>query len=64
MSSSKQVTRRRKSSHSGDQGDCSEVASTADSRLAVRDSKNPNGPTLPFARQAWADFISGVKLPA
>ncbi|MGQ0838169.1 DUF397 domain-containing protein [Actinokineospora sp.] len=33
----------RKSSHSGQEGDCVELAHTLDT---VRDSKNPHGPTL------------------
>jgi hypothetical protein len=29
--------------------------------IGVRDSKNPAGPRLIFTRQAWADFVEGVK---
>jgi hypothetical protein len=36
----------RKSSHSGDQGECVEVAGLAAGSIAVRDSKDPDGPRL------------------
>lgn len=49
----------RKSSHSGQSGNCVEVK-ISDS-VAVRDSKNPAGPELQFASQAWAAFVTGVK---
>jgi Domain of unknown function (DUF397) len=49
-----------KSSHSSANGQCVEVAPVAGG-IAVRDSKNPAGPRLIFTRQAWADFVEGVK---
>lgn len=44
----------RKSSFSDptDHGDCVEVA-WPDPLVAVRDSKNPSGPTLNFPRETW-----------
>ncbi|MFD8481205.1 DUF397 domain-containing protein [Kitasatospora sp. NPDC059673] len=50
----------RKSSHSGgNNGDCIEVN---DARPGtVRDSKDPHGPQLHFAPDAWAAFIAGIK---
>jgi hypothetical protein len=52
----------RKSSYSGNGGgDCVEVASLPDV-VAVRDSKDRNGPALGFAADAWAAFVSGIKL--
>ncbi|MEV0261691.1 DUF397 domain-containing protein [Streptomyces sp. NPDC050617] len=50
----------RKSSYSGAQGDCVEVADT-DGSIAVRDSKACRGPALGFTRAAWSAFIGGVK---
>jgi len=50
----------RKSSRSSANGQCVEVAHL-DQAVAVRDSKNPDGPNLIFTRQAWASFVSGVK---
>ncbi|WP_440102844.1 DUF397 domain-containing protein [Streptosporangium sp. H16] len=51
-----------KSSRSGGNGgDCVEVATNLPGIVAVRDSKNPNGPTLAFTPEAWADFITSVK---
>jgi hypothetical protein len=49
-----------KSSFSSASGQCVEVAPVAGT-IAVRDSKNPDGPELVFTRQAWAAFVDGVK---
>jgi hypothetical protein len=47
----------RKATHSGaDGGDCVEVA-TADTEVAVRDSKDPDGPALTFTASRWCDFV-------
>lgn len=61
MSSSKQVTRWRKSSYSGDQGDCVEIANCSPGVVPVRDSKAPAGPRLVFDAVAWTSFVSAVK---
>ncbi|WP_433375193.1 DUF397 domain-containing protein [Streptosporangium sp. CA-115845] len=50
----------RKSSLSGANGDCVEVANLNDA-VAVRDSKDPEGPRLVFARNTWAAFVAGLK---
>jgi Domain of unknown function (DUF397) len=47
----------RKSSHSGAENDCVEIAVVDDSTAAVRDSKNPAGPRLEFHSARWAAFI-------
>ncbi|MET7567048.1 DUF397 domain-containing protein [Streptomyces sp. NPDC005492] len=48
----------RKSSYSGQQGDCVEVAETTDHGRAVRDSKHPaNGPLLTASRETWRAFL-------
>ena len=52
----------RKSSFSGVQTDCVEVARPAD-RMAVRDSKNPDGPILTLGRPAFVAFLSSVGAP-
>ncbi|MEV8630045.1 DUF397 domain-containing protein [Streptosporangium sp. NPDC051023] len=52
----------RKSSLSGPNGgQCIEVASNLSSMVAVRDSKNPNGPKLLFAPTEWNAFVDGIK---
>jgi len=52
----------RKASHSGGNGGaCVEVAPTEKSLIAVRDSKNPNGPKLAFAQPTWQSFIRQVR---
>lgn len=50
----------RKSSRSSGTGQCVEVAHL-DQAVAVRDSKNPNGPKLIFTRQAWATLIHQLR---
>ncbi len=45
----------RKSSRSGDEGACVEMAVLPEA-VAVRDSKDPAGPTLVFSPTAWAAF--------
>ncbi|MEV4379057.1 DUF397 domain-containing protein [Streptosporangium sp. NPDC049644] len=40
---------------------CVEVANLTGGGRAVRDSKNPNGPTLNFAPHAWRTFITSIK---
>ena len=49
----------RKSSRSGHDG-CVEVA-LADGQVAVRDSKDRNGPVLVFTPREWDAFVSGVR---
>jgi len=43
----------RKSSYSGQAGDCVEVADNLSGALGVRDSKDPEGPVLVVASAAW-----------
>jgi hypothetical protein len=50
-----------KSSHSGPQSNCVEVAPLFDGGRAVRDSKNQTGPVLYFPRTAWAAFVADVR---
>ncbi|MER0242082.1 DUF397 domain-containing protein [Streptomyces sp. 796.1] len=49
-----------KSTHSGGNGACVEVASPETEVIAVRDSKDPSGPALSFSPQAWTSFIEDV----
>jgi hypothetical protein len=51
----------RKSPKSGGYSDnCVEIAPIAGG-VAVRDSKNPDGPALLYTRDEWAAFVGGVK---
>ncbi|MER7773394.1 DUF397 domain-containing protein [Streptomyces sp. NPDC096191] len=50
-----------KSSYSTSSGpDCVEVATPDGSHVLVRDSKNPAGPRLDLASDAWATFLPYV----
>lgn len=50
----------RKSSRSADTANCVEVA-FSDFRVAVRDSKNPDGPVLTYPAESWSEFIEDVR---
>lgn len=55
----------RKSSRSGGSGQCVEVALVVElSTMAVRDSKNPNGPVLFFESDRFAAFLGSLKTEA
>ncbi|TDB80966.1 DUF397 domain-containing protein [Micromonospora sp. KC721] len=58
------TARWRKSSRSGNQGDCVEVADTLPGGVGVRDSKDPTGPVLIFPRAAWSAFTEGLRTNA
>jgi len=51
----------RKSSYSGQENNCVEVADTAVGGRAVRDSKALTGPMLTFAPGGWLAFLAGAK---
>jgi hypothetical protein len=52
----------RKSSYSsGNGGNCVEVASNLPGAVAVRDSKDPDGPKLAVSKRAWSAFVQGIK---
>ncbi|WP_083873814.1 DUF397 domain-containing protein [Nocardia paucivorans] len=51
----------RKSSYSGPDGNCVEVAFLGDGNVAVRDTKDRgNGPMLTFGPAEWSAFLSGM----
>jgi len=50
----------RKSSASGNQGQCVEVAER-EGQYFMRDSKDPTGPVLTFTQAEWVAFITGAK---
>ncbi len=49
-----------KSSYSGPQGNCVEVAPVRDGGVAVRNSRHPDGPALVFTAAEWDAFLSGA----
>ncbi|MFF7653671.1 DUF397 domain-containing protein [Streptomyces sp. NPDC007983] len=46
----------RKSTYSNGTQECVEVATNVPDAVAIRDSKNPDGPMLRFAPAAWHAF--------
>ncbi len=52
----------KKSSYSGYNGECVEVANSGSGLVQVRDSKAaPGGPVLQFAQPDWAGFLAWVR---
>jgi len=51
----------RKSSFWNSGANCMEVATTRSGKVAVRDSKNPDGATLTFSPDDWKAFVTWVK---
>jgi hypothetical protein len=51
----------KKSSYSGGQGNCVEVASDLPGMVAVRDSKNPERAVLVFTPDEWDAFVGKLK---
>ncbi|MEV0322182.1 DUF397 domain-containing protein [Streptomyces sp. NPDC050658] len=49
----------RRSSHSGHDGDCVEVAFVREA-VIVRDSQNPSGPRVVFSAERWRAFLNAV----
>ncbi|MEU1884415.1 DUF397 domain-containing protein [Micromonospora sp. WMMD987] len=45
---------------SGNGGNCVEVAGNLPGVVAVRDSKDPDGPTLTFTPTAWHLFLARI----
>ncbi|GAA3981182.1 DUF397 domain-containing protein [Actinomadura viridis] len=58
------IIRWRKSSHSGHEGgDCVEVAHLSP-MIAIRDSKDPDGPSLTLAHGDWRSLTQHIKSSA
>jgi hypothetical protein len=51
----------RKASFSGAQGNCVELAWPGSDVVAVRNSRDPHGPALFYARADLAAFVAGVR---
>ena len=51
----------KKSSYSGNTGNCVEVAQLGQA-VAVRDSKDPHGPVLVVGHSEWRGFVRHLKV--
>jgi len=51
---------RKASASNGSTGNCVETAKLPDGLIALRDSKDPNGPRLLFTKAEWAAFEDGM----
>ncbi|HCU94397.1 MAG TPA: DUF397 domain-containing protein [Actinobacteria bacterium] len=54
----------RKSSYSNTGANCVEVARTRSGKVAVRDSKNPDGAVLRFSLDEWKKFVAKIQATA
>lgn len=52
---------RKSSFSSSNGGNCVEVARNITGVVAVRDSKDPDGPALVFTAGEWGSFAAGLK---
>jgi hypothetical protein len=50
-----------KSRHSNAEGNCVEVAALAEGGVAMRNSRDPNGPALIYTPAEVAAFLAGVR---
>ena len=50
-----------KSTYSGQNGNCVEVARNLPGLVAIRDSKRPDAPSLLVASEAWRTFIKSMR---
>lgn len=50
-----------KSSFSFANGNCIQVAALPDGSVAIRNSKDPEGPQLHFDNDEWTAFLAGVE---
>ncbi|MGA8460639.1 MAG: DUF397 domain-containing protein [Streptosporangiaceae bacterium] len=51
----------RTTTFSGGNGSCVEVASNLPGIIAVRDSKDRQGPALVFTPDEWTAFLAGIR---
>lgn len=50
----------KKSRHSNPSGDCVEAAKLPSGGVAIRNSRDPDGPALIFTRSEWEAFVRGA----
>ena len=51
----------RKSSYSNGQANCVEIATNLPGLVAVRDSKDPDGPSLAIGLDTWQAFVRSIR---
>jgi hypothetical protein len=51
----------RKSRRSNPSGNCVELAALPDAMIAIRDSKDPDGPHLTLGRAVFRDLVTRLK---
>jgi hypothetical protein len=56
-----QAVWQKSTSSNGQGGACVEIAINIPGVIAMRDSKDPDGPKLVFTPAEWAAFVAGVR---
>ncbi|MDT0444877.1 DUF397 domain-containing protein [Streptomyces johnsoniae] len=51
----------RRSTYSGGNNECVEVATPVRNHIPVRDSKQPEGPVVVFGTGAWGAFVASLR---
>ncbi|MER5787098.1 DUF397 domain-containing protein [Streptomyces sp. NPDC001980] len=51
----------RKSSYSDEKAECVEIATNIPTRVAIRDSKRPTGPSLRLLSATWTTFQAALR---
>lgn len=51
----------KKSTYSGNSGQCVEISVTHGERVSIRDSKYPYATMLRFSPHVWSSFVGGIK---
>ncbi|MER6091079.1 DUF397 domain-containing protein [Streptomyces bluensis] len=51
----------RKSSYSDPEAECGEIATNIPTTVAIRDSKNPGGPSLRIRPTTWTAFETALR---
>ncbi|WP_095046439.1 DUF397 domain-containing protein [Streptomyces sp. WM6386] len=51
----------RKSSYSGENGSCVEIAQPTPNHIKIRDSKQTHGPQLNIKASAWTNFLTTIR---
>jgi len=62
MEDNRELSWRKASYSSNGGGNCVEVGTGLPGKVAVRDSKDREGPMLTVGGSAWSEFVDGIKL--
>ena len=61
MEDNRELSWRKASYSSNGGGNCVEVGTGLPGKVAIRDSKDRQGPKLAVSNQTWTEFVQGIK---